>query len=458
MLVAASPALPTVTVTSAAASKVVEPASVAVTRAVFAPPSSATEDCGPAVSLSASTVSANDMGAVSSSLIVSVASVGLATPWPPVAAPLTLTVASAASTWLSVAVTVTVPLLVVAPAAMVRSALSPSAAGAPSGSDTVTVTASSDLPDSVAVTVLALLLPLSLMVAGSRCSDTVGVVSSSSMVSVTSSGPATPPPLASPDTATSRFGWSRSSFAAVMATVPALVVTPAAMVSTLLPLSAALAPSGRETVTVTGSLDLPDSVAVTVLALPGAASLIFAGASFSVTVGALSSSATVSVTPVGSATPPPLAVPDTVTVRDPLATSSFFAVIVTVPVLVVLPAAMVSTLSSLSVAGAPAGSETVTVTCSLDLPDSSAVTALAVVPPLSLIVAEASFSVTVGVVSSSLIVIVSPLTVTPFPAAPPTVMVSAPSARSSCFGVSVNDLEALVCPASMAMSKSATVS
>ena len=59
------------------------------------------------------------VGASSSSVIVSVASAGFATP-PPLAVAETVTVLFGASTSLSTAVMVTVPVLEVAPAAMVR--------------------------------------------------------------------------------------------------------------------------------------------------------------------------------------------------------------------------------------------------------------------------------------------------------------------------------------------------
>ncbi len=81
---------------------------------------------------------------------------------------------------------------------------------------------------------------------------------------------------------------------------------------------------------------------------------------------ALSSSVMVSVKTDGSATPlPPLAAPETVTVLSGASTALSTAVIVTTPVLVVAPAAIVSTLSELSVkspdtAGLTAAADTVT--------------------------------------------------------------------------------------------------
>ena len=72
--VAPSPEAPTATVTVFAPAKRVVPSTVAVTRTVFAPPSSATEDCTPCVAVSASTVSVTPEGASSSSVMVPVAS------------------------------------------------------------------------------------------------------------------------------------------------------------------------------------------------------------------------------------------------------------------------------------------------------------------------------------------------------------------------------------------------
>ena len=77
---------------------------------MLTPPFSVTED-GVSTRLT--------VGAASSSVIVSVWPGGADTPLPPVAEPETVTVLSGASTMLSTAVTVTVPVLVVAPAAIV---------------------------------------------------------------------------------------------------------------------------------------------------------------------------------------------------------------------------------------------------------------------------------------------------------------------------------------------------
>ena len=99
-----SAAPPTVTVTSVAASKAMDPSRVAVTRAVFAPPSSATESCTSVVPVSASTVSVSAVGAVSSSVMA------------PVAAPAPWAVETVALVGApSVTVTVSLPSLITSP-------------------------------------------------------------------------------------------------------------------------------------------------------------------------------------------------------------------------------------------------------------------------------------------------------------------------------------------------------
>ena len=114
---------------------------------------------------------------------------------------------------------------------------------------------------------------------------------------------------------------------------------------------------------------------------------------------AVSSSVSVSVTLDGGETLlPPATVPETVTVSSVSSVSSLTAVTVTVPALVVEPDAIVSVLSldrlkSPADAVAPAA-PTVTVTASLDAPDSVAVTVET--PPLSVIDVDDNASVTVG--------------------------------------------------------------
>ena len=127
---------------------------------------------------------------VSSSVIVSVASSGSATP-PPLAVAETVTVLFGASTLLSTAVIVTAPALALLPAAIVRalfslSVKSPVTAGEAAAAATVRVTVSLDSPLSVAVTVLSFLLPDSSMVTGVSTRVAVGVASSSLIVPVPS--------------------------------------------------------------------------------------------------------------------------------------------------------------------------------------------------------------------------------------------------------------------------------
>ena len=163
-------------------------------------------------------------------------------------------------------------------------------------------------------------------------------------------------------------------------------------------------PATAPTVTVNASLDLPDSVAVTVVLPP--VSETEEDDSARVRVGRVSSSVSVRVTFVGAATPlPPVAVPETVTDLSGEWTSLPLAVIVTSPLLAVAPAAMVRVFSaerpkSAATAPVPASAPTVTVTASLDLPDSVAVTDAT--PPVSEIEDGDSASATVGRVSSSL--------------------------------------------------------
>ena len=94
----------------------------------------------------------------SSSVMVSVWLAGFDTP-PPLTVPETVTALSGASTSLSTAVIVTVPVLVISPAAIVSILLverlkSPGTAGDTAAADTVTVTSSLEAALSVAVTVL----------------------------------------------------------------------------------------------------------------------------------------------------------------------------------------------------------------------------------------------------------------------------------------------------------------
>ena len=161
----------TVTVVAALDARV----NVAVT--VVVPPSSE-------MALSA-TVSTTP-GAPSSSSIVSVTSAGTATPLSPPTVADTVTSLSGASTALSTAVTVTAPVLVVAPAAMVSVFVldrlkSVAAAFVPAVAATVSVTVLLDARFSVAVTVAdpGFVPSCSAMAAGLSTSVTVGAPSSS---------------------------------------------------------------------------------------------------------------------------------------------------------------------------------------------------------------------------------------------------------------------------------------
>ena len=284
-------------------------------------------------------------------MIVSVTSGGsFVSPRLSEAVPETVTPLSGASAALSVAVTVTSPVLTVAFAAKVSvvaalSVKSPADAFAPAAAATVTVTAADDCRSSTAVTVAT--PPFSEIGDGDGTSVTCGV-SSSVMVRVSSDGLATPlPPDAVPETVTDMLPVVPASSTAVTVTVPVLTVEPAAMVSDVPDRvkSAAVArvPAAEATVTVTASSETPDNVAVTVDTPPFSA--IVSGVSTSATVGGVSSSVSVSVAPVTVPAPWPLAsVAVTVPERPdmPWWTSSSTAVTSTVSAAaVVAPAAMV---------------------------------------------------------------------------------------------------------------------
>ena len=168
------------------------------------------------------------VGVPSSSVIVSVSSEGADTPRPPLAEPDTVTLLFGSSLSLFTAVIVTVPLLVVDPAAIVSvvvldSVKSDATAFVLAVADTVIVVAALDVPFNFAVTVVT--PPSSEIDAGDKIRDTVGVPSSSVIVSVSSEGADTPrPPLAEPDTVTLLFGSSLLLSLAVIVTVPLLVV------------------------------------------------------------------------------------------------------------------------------------------------------------------------------------------------------------------------------------------
>ena len=404
------------------------------------------------------------VGVASSSLIVKVWSAGFATPLPPDAVADTVTDLSGASTRLFTPLIVTVRVLVVAPAAIVKvsfvlSVKSSATVGETAVADTTSVTSSLDGALSVAVTVVE--SPFSRIDDGLSTSSTV-VASSFAIVKVLLAGGDTPrPPNTVADTVTDLSGASTGLFTAVTVTVPVLVVSPAAMVSVLLPVTVKSAPTAGDTaivdtVSLTASLDGPLNVAVTVADPPF--SEIEAGLRTSDTVGVASSSVIVRTWSEGSATPPPVAVADTVTSLSGASTALSTAVIVTVPVLVVSPAAIVSVSFALSVkspatAGDTAVAATSTVTASCHALLSVAVTVL--VSPLSEIDDGLSTSDTVGAPSSSVMVTAVPFTVSPA-VVPVTESVSSPSSTLSSVGVSVNVAVPLVESAGIVIVKSAT--
>ena len=167
------------------------------------------------------------VGVPSSSVMVRRTSSGFDTP-PPLAVPDTVTVLLGASTLLSTAVMVTVPVLAVRPAAMVRVVpawvKSPGTAGLTADDDTVTVTVRLDAPDRLAVTLLT--PPASEIEAGLSAKLTVGVLSLSMMVSVT--GVTVSPDTAVVSTSVSLFS---STLSSTMVTVPVAVRSPASIVN-----------------------------------------------------------------------------------------------------------------------------------------------------------------------------------------------------------------------------------
>ena len=222
--VSAPGAADTVTVTAALDT----PESVAVTVAAFdVPLSSIVADDNASVTV----------GNASSSVSVSVALDGAATPLPPEAVPETVTDLSGESTEFPTAVTVTVPMLVVSPDAIVNlSALdnvkSAATAPVPAAAATVTVTAALDVLSSVAVTVDTPLL--SEIDDGDSASATVGNPSSSVSVSdapVTLPAPCVLATVAVTVVERPPLPWCvSSSTAAIVAVSDAFAVSPAAIV------------------------------------------------------------------------------------------------------------------------------------------------------------------------------------------------------------------------------------
>ena len=133
------------------------------------------------------------LGAASSSAMASVTEAGWVMPWLFTAEPDTVTLFSASSRVLSTAVTVTAPVLLVFPAAMVSVLLllrekSPDAAFVPAAAATVTVVAALDGRSRLAVTVAELVAPLSSTEVRDSARVTTGAGSSSVIVTFTEEG------------------------------------------------------------------------------------------------------------------------------------------------------------------------------------------------------------------------------------------------------------------------------
>ena len=209
---------------------------------------------------------------------------------------------------------------------------------------TVTVVTALDECDNVAVTVVE--PPFSGIEEDATDNATVGAASSSAMVSVTLAGFDTPlAPLTVAETNTDLSGPSVVSATAVTVTVPALVVSPDAMVSVFALESVKPAPVAA-TVSVTSSLDARFKRAVTVETPPD--SDTDEDESANVATGVASSSVNVRLGPLTAPTPRALiALPVTVTERSStLSMASFTAVIVTLSVtFAVSPAAMTTVVS-----------------------------------------------------------------------------------------------------------------
>ena len=127
-------------------------------------------------------------GGASSSRMFSTTAGGSAMPLPPVAFAEMVMAASSASRSLSTAITVTVSVLAVSPAAMFKVRLTPRATG-PLGADTTSLTASVDAELKRAPTTLRLLPPLSSMTVGVSVRVAFGKGSSSLMVPIAVAAP-----------------------------------------------------------------------------------------------------------------------------------------------------------------------------------------------------------------------------------------------------------------------------
>ena len=248
--------------------------------------------------------------------------------------------------------------------------------------------------------------PLSSIAEGDSDSVTVGA-SSSVMVKVTAAGVLTPWLFCTVADTVTIFGGALTRLsAAVIVTVPALVVCPAAMVSVFAldsekSLDTAGDTSTADTVIVVAAVEVRFNVAVTVVRLVAPLSPIVDGVSTSVTCRVASSLSMVRIKSSGGVTAPTseATVPDTITRLSKLWSSSSTAVIVTVPALcprsvAISPmpmarkvrVALVLTVKSFAVAGATAVADIVTTsvpvwgdTRSSLLPTKSFLTAVTVV-------------------------------------------------------------------------------
>ena len=171
--------------------------------------------------------------------------------------------------------------------------------------DSAIVCSSANVEPVPVVTVTVAVPPFSAIVAGSTSSVSSGASSSSMIVSVASAGAATPSSDTTPDTRSVLSAVSTPLFTAVIVTSPVLSVAPAAKLS--VPPDSAKSPAtagasgAAATVTVNGSVDAADSVAVTLPTPPS--SPIESGLSTSVTSGTASSSSIVTVRPMPNASP-----------------------------------------------------------------------------------------------------------------------------------------------------------
>ena len=445
------------------------PSSMPVTVRRLAPPFSAT--------LSGDTVSVMPVDGVadgsSSSAMFRVCSDGCAIPCVLVATPETSTSRSGWSMVLSLAVTVTVPVLSVAPAAIRRTLFELSVKSFPSAASTgaaeTAITVSSlEARSSFAITVL--FPPFSGIEAGVRTSVACGVSSLSLIVTVAGF---TVSPVAVPRTVTVSSGSSMLSSTGISVNVSAplaafagIVIVKAGTAPKSVP--AVAVPPATEIRTAVSVLCTPPSsvaVAVTVRALPVASSATSSGDTVRVIpVADTSSSLMVSVCGAGPVDPCVfVTMPETVTLLTPSTTLLLFAaLIVTVPVLSVAPSAIVRVVpvkeKSAAAVFVPAAAETVIVVSSLDGRSSVAVTVL--LPPFSEIEAGVSTRLTCGAGSLSRIVTLNPAagrTDSPDTAVVPLIRtVSSGSSMSSFTGVNVNVPVALVMPVAIVIVKSVT--